>query len=67
MKHLKYDFDFAKEYLTANWRLAKVFDKDPKYKHMKPEYNKFIVSDETVNFITSTYFDLIRLGWKPDV
>lgn len=56
--------EFYKEILTANWRLGKIFAKDGTYKTMKPQYSKYVLPTESVDFIVATYFDLVRYGYK---
>lgn len=51
--------------LSVNWRLQKLFPEDRIIKQAANNhlYQKFILSDEQIDFIAQNYMDLVRYGW----
>lgn len=51
--------------LSVNWRLQKLFPEDTIIKQAANNhlYQKYILSDEQIDFIAQNYMDLVRYGW----
>ena len=51
--------------LSVNWRLQKLFPEDKIIKQAANNhlYQKYILSDEQIDFIAQNYMDLVRYGW----